>query len=349
MNDAKQMKILADQMWKYFDKKVEDKLQRNIRFFRAKVVSNPGSSKLVVQRPFDSTAITLPCVQAVSQATTGDQVVVFELGDLSNAIVVSDGAMQHAWNDGDYVTAGQKSGTTLASKATAEGNNTTASSFAAHAEGAVTIASGLESHAEGNHTTASGTASHAECNYTTASGTSSHAEGSYTTASGSVSHAEGTRTIANHKSQHVFGEYNTADDSAAAASDRGNYVEIVGNGTANDARSNARTLDWSGNEWIAGSLTQASDSRLKDVVGRDIPDVSSVRAVRFRWNDKNAARDDYEHIGYIAQDVEKVAPFMVFDDANGYKSLNYIALLCAKVDALEKKVAELENRQKGAN
>ena len=33
------------------------------------------------------------------------------------------------------------------------------------------------------------------------------------------------------------------------------YVEIVGNGTADNARSNARTLDWDGNEYLAGSIT----------------------------------------------------------------------------------------------
>lgn len=32
------------------------------------------------------------------------------------------------------------------------------------------------------------------------------------------------------------------------------YVEIIGNGTES-VRSNARTLDWSGNEWLAGNLT----------------------------------------------------------------------------------------------
>ena len=35
----------------------------------------------------------------------------------------------------DYVTAGQKSGTTLGTKATAEGLNTTASGTHSHAEG----------------------------------------------------------------------------------------------------------------------------------------------------------------------------------------------------------------------
>lgn len=60
---------------------------------------------------------------------------------------------------------------------------------------------------------------------------------------------------ANHKSQFVFGEYNELDNSANYPSLRGNYVEIVGNGTADNARSNARTLDWSGNETLSGGLT----------------------------------------------------------------------------------------------
>lgn len=88
---------------------------------------------------------------------------------------------------------------------------------------------------------------------TTASGYVSHAEGWLTTASGQVSHAEGLHTTANSESQHVFGEYNVLDTNTTTTA-RGTYVEIVGNGTSS-ARSNARTLDWSGNEWLAGGLT----------------------------------------------------------------------------------------------
>lgn len=123
------------------------------------------------------------------------------------------------------------------------------------AEGNYTTASRNYSHAEGYHTTASGNSSHAEGFYTIASGDSSHAEGVETQTSGAASHAEGRYTIANHKSQHVFGEYNIADPSSAVAVTRGTYVEIVGNGASNSARSNARTLDWSGNEALQGSLT----------------------------------------------------------------------------------------------
>ena len=87
---------------------------------------------------------------------------------------------------------------------------------------------------------------------TTASGSQSHAEGLYTTASGSQSHAEGWGTIAQRRSQHVFGEYNSLDTGNGIT--RGTYVEIVGKGTADNARSNARTLDWDGNESLAGNL-----------------------------------------------------------------------------------------------
>ena len=181
------------------------------------------------------------------------------------ALSTGDGFMRKGV---DYVTAGQKSGTTLGSKATAEGyyttasgsyshaegNGTTASGSSSHAEGGTTTASYEYAHAEGYNTTASEKYSHAEGYATTASGRFSHAEGNTTTASGYNSHAEGSFTIANHHAQHVFGSYNIADPSTGAASTRGNYLEIVGNGTASD-RSNARTLDWSGNEVLAGKLT----------------------------------------------------------------------------------------------
>ena len=116
------------------------------------------------------------------------------------------------------------------------------------------VASGGVSQAFGESSTASGAVSHAEGISTTASGMFSHAEGQNTTASGAISHAEGNYTVANHKSQHVFGEYNIPDDSEKESDRRGNYVEIVGNGASSSERSNARTLDWSGNETLAGNL-----------------------------------------------------------------------------------------------
>lgn len=272
-------------------------------------------------------------------------------------------------NGNGYIQIGQKAGTTLNSYATAEGygntasgaychsegnNNTasghsahvegnlntasgnhshsegretTASSFASHAEGLGTTASGSQSHAEGYYTNASDNSAHAEGYETTSSGFASHAEGVGTTASGDRSHAEGYHTTAAGNAQHVFGQYNTSNTTS---------VEIVGWG-ASGATKNIRTLSTAGNEWIAGTLTQASDARLKDVQG-EIPDLSSIRAVRFRWK----KGDDKEHLGYLAQDVEGIAPYLVDVDSNGYKSLDYIALLTAKVEMLEREIEKLK-------
>jgi len=64
----------------------------------------------------------------------------------------------------------------------------------------------------------------------------------------------GVYNRATHRGQMVFGTYNALDPSTAAATNKGTYVEIVGNGTSTSNRSNARTLDWDGNEVLAGGL-----------------------------------------------------------------------------------------------
>jgi len=137
----------------------------------------------------------------------------------------------------------------------AEGSSTNASGGSAHAEGGMTRATQMCAHAEGNQTFARGVSAHSEGLATYADGNAAHVEGMGGKAVGNNSHAEGLATIANGKSQHVVGEYNAADVDPATPTDRSPYVEIVGNGTANNKRSNARTLDWSGNAWFAGKVS----------------------------------------------------------------------------------------------
>ena len=150
-------------------------------------------------------------------------------------------------------TAG-RNGTASGNYSHAEGDGANATGMSSHAEGISSTASREGAHAEGVSTTSSGISTHAEGRYTTAYGNWSHAEGDHTTSIGEGSHAEGYYTETTHRSQHVFGEYNILDSSPTYNYQRGQYAEIVGNGTADDARSNARTLDWSGNEVLAGGL-----------------------------------------------------------------------------------------------
>lgn len=161
-----------------------------------------------------------------------------------------------------YLIVGTKVGN-IGEYSTAFGENVEASGNWSHAEGVDTRATGLNSHAEGNNTVASGGNSHAEGSDTIASGArahvegqnckavgwSSHAEGLGTVASGNYSHAEGWNTAAYSDYQHIQGKYNIEDYNEK-------YAHIVGNGINDDKRSNAHTLDWNGNAWFAGKLSQ---------------------------------------------------------------------------------------------
>lgn len=126
----------------------------------------------------------------------------------------------------------------------AEGYMTTASAPYSHAEGESTVASNTRTHAEGWQTTASGNCSHAENTGCIASGSNSHAEGYYTTATGEHSHASGNHTVAGWE-VFALGNYNKTTE---------NVWLVVGNGSENQ-RSDALTLDRSGNLHISGKFT----------------------------------------------------------------------------------------------
>lgn len=143
-----------------------------------------------------------------------------------------------------------------------EGKWNLASGNEAHAEGFETQATGGQSHSEGRSTVSSGGSSHAEGNGTVASGWGSHSEGSANTAAGTCTHAQGEHNIANGFLETVIGRYNALSNSTAQTSyntTNSPYILIAGNGTADNARSNAYTLDWFGNGWYAGKLTVGSN------------------------------------------------------------------------------------------
>lgn len=127
---------------------------------------------------------------------------------------------------------------------------------------------GTESSAIGMDVRATGMASHAEGYGAIASGNFSHAEGSDTKALNEDSHAEGYSTIAASMYQHVQGKNNIEDN-------LGKYAHIVGNGKDFNNRSNAHTLDWQGNGWYAGKLSQeGTPTEDKDLVTKKYADAS---------------------------------------------------------------------------
>lgn len=93
-------------------------------------------------------------------------------------------------------------------------------------------------------------------------------QGYGTKASKVAGHAEGYFTFASSSYQHTEGKYNIEDTN-------GKYVHITGNGS-NLKRSNAHTLDWSGNAWFAGSIkiggTGQDDSTAKEIATKEYID-----------------------------------------------------------------------------
>jgi hypothetical protein len=210
--------------------------------------SNPtGSGSFSLNRKANTTIGTNSFAEGYDGTASGP------ISHAEGTNTTASGGASHAEGDstkaiGNYSHAEGQGTTASGTYSHTEGGGTTASQPCSHAEGGGTTASGTNSHAEGGGATASGANSHAEGANTVASGNQTHAEGNGTKANAENAHAEGDHTIAAGSAQHVSGRYNIADNDNT-------YVEIVGNGTATNARSNARTLDWQGNEVLAGDLT----------------------------------------------------------------------------------------------
>lgn len=288
------------------------------------------------------------------------------IGHITKALAVDATAMGHgAKAEGSYSVAignwanSSGSSSVALGRAEATGNFATAMGYMGKgygdfscAVGYANTASGESSFSAGRQNTASGESSTAIGKSTIASGVASLSGGVDTVASGKYSVAFGKDNKASHFCSNVFGLKNETTYQyqficGVNANPQQNYAFVVGNADVIDgqvgAKSNAMYIRKEGILWIAGYLIERSDARLKTIVGEP-PDLSSIRSVRYRWNEESKMGDDLDHIGYIAQDVEKLAPYLVHEDANGYKSLDYIALLCAKVEQLEKTVASLTQR-----
>lgn len=233
--------------------------------------------------------------------------------DLSNVTGMIPITAGGTGNASGYIRTGQKSGTTIGSYATCEGDDTTASSNSSHAEGYNTTASGMYSHAEGANTTASGNYSHAEGNSTTASGTYSHAEGDTTTASGNYAHAEGWNTTVSGNFAHaegqataakgyyshatgyhtaanfyqtVVGRYNVEKGSTLSYTTDSGYL-IVGCGTSSSATANC---------------LRATESK---VYGKTYSSSGADYAEMFEWLDGNTSNED--RIGkFVTLDGDKI-------------------------------------------
>jgi len=248
------------------------------------------------------------------------------------AFTIASGTTSHAEGSGT---------TAIGIVSHAEGFQTIAFGNGSHAEGVGTTAYGDVSHAEGYNTTAIGIESHAEGGYTIASGDSSHSEGSYTTAIGEYSHAGGWLSVASGLTSFVHGNNSIAGgadtivlgSNITGTSSNYTYVESLNIKTVGAGPSAIDIgVDANGNV-----VNNASDITLKEnikTIENALEKIKKLRGVYFNWIDRNSGGDDRK-IGFIAQEVEKIVPELVYTHSDGLKVVHYKDVVALLIEAIK--------------
>jgi hypothetical protein len=281
---------------------------------------------------------------------------------------------------GDYSIALGTITTASGYNSISSGNGTTASGYYSTAMGELTVASGDVSTATGTQTSAKGYNSTSTGQLTSAKGSNSTSMGYYTIAGGQVSTAMGWYTKAKPFALLAIGQYNDSTCSAGGNTAWTNTdpVFIIGNGTADDARSNALTVLKNGCVGLQSIISPAyalqlpnsatvtvgtgrayawttySDSRLKEnqmplSYGlREVMELSPKQYVHHSsidqstWGKENIPRT----IGLIAQEVYNIIPEAVDVPENsmtGLWGLNYDKLVPVLVKAIQEQQTQLES------
>lgn len=99
-----------------------------------------------------------------------------------------------------------------------------------------------------------------------------------------------------------------------------------------------------GDTTIQGTLFETSDEKLKKNIHRvdnALDTVKKLRGVEFVW-----VKNDKPSMGLIAQEVEQVIPYLVQEDLNGTKTINYTALIGGLIESIKELDAKVEQLQK---
>lgn len=97
----------------------------------------------------------------------------------------------------------------------------------------------------------------------------------------------------------------------------------------------AAWLDVGGNFGVSGTLSQASDVRLKkdiEPIENNLEKLSKLSGVTYHW--KNSP-DKSKQLGLIAQDVKKVYPEAVKENKEGFLSVSYQILVAPIIEAIK--------------
>jgi len=162
-------------------------------------------------------------------------------------------------------------------------------------------------------------------------------------------------TSSNNDGMHAVTYHNAhsaiyAQNLTASGGGYGIYASAGGVGQAVHGQNN-NASGWAGyfdgRVWAAYGISQPSDARLKKDIA-DLPyglrDLAALRAVIYKWKDKE--RGDGRHLGFLAQELQKVVPELVSKDAStGMLSVDYPALVPVLVKAIQEQQAIIQRQE----
>ena len=102
-----------------------------------------------------------------------------------------------------------------------------------------------------------------------------------------------------------------------------------------------------GNAWLQGTLTQASDARLKTNIhplSSSLQNIKKLNGYSYNWIDKN--KDIDLQIGLLAQEVQKIYPQLVKQNDKGELSVNYIGLVPVLIESLKEQQQQIDELKK---
>ncbi|MEI7965835.1 MAG: tail fiber domain-containing protein, partial [Chitinophagaceae bacterium] len=102
-----------------------------------------------------------------------------------------------------------------------------------------------------------------------------------------------------------------------------------------------------------GNWTVFSDERIKTITD-DFTDgltvIKKIQPVKFRYNDNAPFKSDEEQIGIVAQDLEKIAPYMVsqkpYKEFNDLREVNNQAYVFLLINAVKEQQVQIEAQKK---
>lgn len=112
------------------------------------------------------------------------------------------------------------------------------------------------------------------------------------------------------------------------------------------------TLDVNGTVNATGGYSQISDRRYKENIAglSDAMDrIRQIEGVQYTFNHSAFPEKNFVNgtrLGFIAQDLKKVVPEAVWEDSDGFYSVEYVAIIPVLVEALKEKDLQIQEIMK---